>query len=253
MTTITRCRVSIAAALVLGGACAGEIQPAPTSRPEAQVVFQAAYSRDGRFTVTEDGSGWLGAGITGTTGVDDPANLRAKVRRSLVETHRALFPGAEVPETLIRLNERYLAQYAPGLKQPLGGGSELTAAAPTEGAALRITWPSPAARFKRDFCGYRHDNQFSSYASECWYFTSLERFCYWVDFRQEGTDAFPAAYAKNDGTWAGYLWGQRVILGVQPGQWALAVLSRESQEVCFDYDGSWGDFGLTKAIGQFDN
>jgi hypothetical protein len=78
-----------------------------------------------------------------------------------------------------------------------------------------------------------------------------ERLCYWFDWNpDDGTEAFPAAFAKNDAPLVGgSLWGRRVTLSVYAHQWALAVLSRESQEVCFDYEGSWGDFGLTKSWG----
>jgi hypothetical protein len=48
---------------------------------------------------------------------DDPVSLGLKLHRSLVDTHRALLPGAEVPATLVQLNDRFMAQYSPGSKR----------------------------------------------------------------------------------------------------------------------------------------
>jgi hypothetical protein len=252
-----RVRLGLTGVLALLGACMGDIQPEPSSRPDLRVVFQAAYSKEGRFTITEDREGWLGAGITGTTGADDPADLERKLHRSLVDTHKALLPGAEVPATLVLLDDRFMAQYAKGTRPraDIASPAALTAAASAASASqARRTRPLNAAdRFNQDFCRYRNDNGFSSIPSQCWYVTNQPFLCYWVSWHDDGTDAFPASYAKNDGASGASLYSDRVALTVYPGQWALAVHSRESQVVCFDYEGTEGNFGLTQAIGQFDN
>ena len=256
---MTGLQVSSTALLALLSACVGDIQPRPTSKPDLRVVFQAAYSKDGRFTVTEDREGWLGVGLTGAIAGDDPVSLGLKLHRSLVDTHRALLPGAEVPATLVQLNDRFLAQYAPGSKR-LVSASPAPVTAPAAAAIAHgagITKPlRPADWFYREFCKWRNDSGFESVPVQCWYMSpDQERLCYWVDWNpNDGTEAFPAAFAKNDAPLArASLWGRRVTLTVEAHDWALAVLSRESQEVCFDYEGGWGDFGLTKSWGQFQN
>jgi len=70
-TAVTRVQLwCVSAAVLLGGACMGEIEEEAPAPGSSHVVFQASYSKDGRFTVTEDAAGRLGMSVTGATGGD---------------------------------------------------------------------------------------------------------------------------------------------------------------------------------------
>jgi hypothetical protein len=105
--------LSICASSGLAGCGDGDApQPLSSSPDQANIVFEAAYSKDGRFRVSEARDGTLMVSLIGKTGVDDPDKLRV-FKTSLVETYRALKPDeSAVPEVLTRLDERFARQLA---------------------------------------------------------------------------------------------------------------------------------------------
>jgi hypothetical protein len=256
-------RMALSLTLVLSsaGACSGP-QPGALERPRANVVFQAAYSKGGELRLTEDDEGVLGMSVTGTTGVDDPGAVTGKIKRSLVATHRALLPDVPVPAELVRLDQRYLAQFTGRAKLPVDARARQEAAARASASLSRSLSPgrllrgvaSAAEDFANEFCRYRWDNGISSYPTDCWYFPQTDYICYFIYWPWQGVDSFPASFAKNDGPSGASLWGPNALVSVNAGQWAFAAFSpRNGELVCFDYEGSIGSAGLTAAIAQFDN
>jgi hypothetical protein len=262
MNRASQLPLSLATTVLLMGACMGEIQPAE-EQPDAKIVFEASYSKQGRFIVSEDEAGRLGMSVTGSSSADEPGQVLGKIGRSLVATYRALLPDAEVPAVLERLDVRFQAQH------PAGAAGAHQRPAPSLGTlaspAIAGTARANAAGFNSQFCRFRDEGTFYTVPQHCDYGASLSSLCVINDWNQPDPNIFPVNYVKNDsdnlGVW-GYLRGLGLGTWVGPGQWAMGLPARRAGAVCFDIyvrnaNDEWeqgaGPSGLTYAWGQLED
>jgi hypothetical protein len=262
MKKFSHVQLSLAGAVLLLGACTGEIQPAEAPS-EARVVFEASYSEHGRFTVTEDEAGRLGMSVTGSSSADDPGQVMRKISGSLVATYRALLPGAEAPAALERLDARFTAQHPARAERT--GASLAAAAAPAIAATAAVT--TPADRFYAAFCAFREESGgFYTVPQKCLYNAWVSNLCVTNDFHDVGPEIFPVNYVKNDSSDAS-VWGWMNGLGlgtwVGAGQWAMGLPARSAGNVCIGLytwtpsnghlDPAAGPAGITYSWGQFED
>jgi hypothetical protein len=229
------------AALLLVGACAGgEAQPSSGARPASRIVFQVSYSAGGQLTVSEDPSGFLGMGITGTVGIDDPHQISGKVRaRSPVATFQALLPGVTVPAQLVRLNERFEKQ---DHLLPSGPAGDVQAV-----EAARVVASAQEEAFRQEFCRNRQEpDGTATVFLRCKYSDHTGLLNYYIEHQIVG-DFVSASYARNDSSTDAAFWGPGNFVSLEPGQWGLLGWGG-SGEARIDLEGIPGPLGLTEHL-----
>lgn len=243
---IGRCMLG-GALLLVGGCGDGEPQPGSVARPASRIVFQVSYSTGGQLVVNEDPAGFLGMGITGTAGIDNPREVSGKVRaRSLVATFAALLPGVTVRAELERLNERFAKQGFPHAGRPAGNPRTATPARFVTSEPPTVASAQEEA-FRQDFCRNRQEpDGAATVFLRCKYSDRTELLNYYIEHQVVG-DFVSASYAKNDSSTPAAFWGPGNFLSLQPGQWALMGWG-SSGEARIDLEGIPGPLGLTEHL-----